>query len=144
MTIEEINKICKNTFVDYMGIEFLDFGENYVVARMPIDSNKLQPMGLLHGGVSLALAETVGSGGSLLLVDNNVYSVLGLQVTGNHIASISEGQLIARAEIIHKGQLTHIWDVRISTEDGKLISVARVTNVIIEKKRGKNPDADCS
>jgi 1,4-dihydroxy-2-naphthoyl-CoA hydrolase len=144
MTVDEINKICRNTFVEYMGIEFLDFGENFVVARMSIDSNKLQPMGLLHGGVSLALAETVGSGGSLLLVDNTVYSVLGLQVTGNHIASVSEGLLIARGEIIHKGQLTHIWDVKISTGDGKLISVARVTNIIIEKKGGKNPDADCS
>jgi 1,4-dihydroxy-2-naphthoyl-CoA hydrolase len=144
MTVEEINKICRNTFVDYMGIEFVDFGENYVVAQMSIDPNKLQPMGLLHGGVSLALAETVGSGGSLLLVDNTAFSVLGLQVTGNHIASVSEGRLIARGEIIHKGQLTHIWDVKISTDDGKLISVARVTNIIIEKKGGKNPDADCS
>jgi 1,4-dihydroxy-2-naphthoyl-CoA hydrolase len=133
MTIEEINKICKNTFVDFMNIEFLDFGENYVLARMPIESNKLQPMGLLHGGVSLALAETVGSGGSLLLVDNQKFAVLGLQVTGNHIASISEGFLVARAEIIHKGQLTHIWDVKITSDEGKLISVARVTNVIIEK-----------
>jgi 1,4-dihydroxy-2-naphthoyl-CoA hydrolase len=134
MTIELINRICKNTFVDFMGIEFIDFGEDFVEARMPIDSSKLQPMGLLHGGVSLALAETVGSGGSLLLVDGDKYNVLGLQVTGNHIASISDGYLIARGEIIHKGQKTHVWDIKISDGNGKLISVARVTNIIVEKK----------
>ncbi len=134
MTVQEINKICKTTFVEYMGIEFTEFSETHVTARMPITENKLQPMGLLHGGVSLALAETVGSGGSLLLVDVNKYSVLGMQVTANHIASINEGYLIARGEIIHKGHLTHIWDVKISSENGKLISVARVTNVIIEKQ----------
>lgn len=134
MTIELINRICKNTFVDFMNIEFIDFGEDFVEARMPIDSSKLQPMGLLHGGVSLALAETVGSGGSLLLVDGDKYNVLGLQVTGNHISSISDGYLIARGEIIHKGQMTHVWDVKISDGNGKLISVARVTNIIVEKK----------
>ena len=134
MTIELINRICKNTFVDFMGIEFINFGEDFVEARMPIDSSKLQPMGLLHGGVSLALAETVGSGGSLLLVDVNKYNVLGLQVTGNHIASISDGYLMARGEIIHKGQKTHVWDIKISDGNGKLISVARVTNIIVEKK----------
>jgi 1,4-dihydroxy-2-naphthoyl-CoA hydrolase len=134
MTLEEINGICKNTFVEYLGIEFLDFGDDFVEARMPVDGNKLQPMGFLHGGVSLALAETVGSAGSILLVDEKKYDVLGLQVTGNHLATMSEGYLIARGEIVHKGQSTHVWDVKISTESGKLISVVRVTNIIIEKK----------
>jgi 1,4-dihydroxy-2-naphthoyl-CoA hydrolase len=134
MTIQQINNICKNSFVEYMGIEFIDYSETHVTARLAIESNKLQPMGLLHGGVSLALAETVGSGGSLLLVDANKYSVLGMQVTANHIASVSEGYLIARGELIHKGHLTHIWDIKISSDNGKLISVARVTNVIIEKQ----------
>jgi uncharacterized protein (TIGR00369 family) len=133
MTIEEINRICKDTFIGYLDIEFLEYGDDFVVARMPVDENKLQPMGLLHGGASLALAETVASAGSVFLVDDKKFNVLGLQVTGNHISTLSSGEVIARAEIVHKGNSTHVWDVKISSQDGKLISVARVTNVIIEK-----------
>ena len=134
MTIEDINRLCKNTFIGYLDIEFLNYGDDYVEARMPVDENKLQPMGLLHGGASLALAETVASAGSMILVDETKFDVLGLQVTGNHISTLSSGDVIARAEIVHKGNSTHIWDVKIQSIDGKLISVARVTNIIIEKK----------
>ena len=137
MTIEEINRICKDTFIGYLDIEFLEYSNDSVVARMPVDENKLQPMGLLHGGASLALAETVASAGSVFLVDEKKYNVLGLQVTGNHISTLSSGEVIARAELVHKGNSTHVWDVKISSQDGKLISVARVTNVIIEKDQGK-------
>jgi len=133
MTIEEINRICKDTFIGYLDIEFLEYSDDHVVARMPVDGNKLQPMGLLHGGASLALAETVASAGSVFLVDEKKYTVLGLHVTGNHVSTLSTGEVLARAEIIHKGNTTHIWDVKISTENGKLISIARVTSVIIEK-----------
>ena len=134
MTIEAINRYCRNTFIDYLDIKFLDCGEGYITARMPIGKNKLQPMGSLHGGASLALAETVASAGSFLLVDETKFDVLGLQVIGNHVSTINSGAVVARAEIVHKGNITHIWDVTISDENGKLISVARVTNIIIEKK----------
>jgi 1,4-dihydroxy-2-naphthoyl-CoA hydrolase len=131
--IEKLKEICKGTFITFLGIEFTNRGENFIEASMPVD-NKLQPMGLLHGGASLALAETVASGGSYMMVDPDKYDVLGLQVTGNHISSISEGMLFARAEIIHKGRTTHVWDVRIKSEAGKLISVARVTMMVVKKK----------
>ncbi|MBN1598993.1 MAG: PaaI family thioesterase [Bacteroidales bacterium] len=134
MTVKEINQFCRNSFIDFLNIDFLDFGENFIEAKMPVKKNKLQPMGVLHGGVSLALAETVASAGSFLLIDNERYDVLGLQVTGNHVATVNSGEIIGRAEIVHKGSSTHIWDVKISTPDNKLISVARVTNIIIEKK----------
>ena len=134
MTIEQLNTFCKGTFIGYLDIEFLDYGDDFIKARMPVDSTKHQPMGVLHGGASLALAETVASGGSFLLVDEKRYSVLGLQVTANHVGTMIEGDLIARGELIHKGQMTHVWDVKIASEDGKLISVVRVTNIIIEKK----------
>ena len=137
MTIKEINEICKDTFIGYLDIEFLEYADDYVVARMPVDNKKLQPMGLLHGGASLALAETVASAGSVFLVDENKFNVLGLQVTGNHISTMSSGEVIARAELVHKGNSTHVWDVKISSQDDKLISVARVTNVIIEKDQVK-------
>ena len=131
--IKQLNHLCKGTFVSFLGIEFLNYGDDFIEACMPVD-NKLQPMGLLHGGASLAFAETIASGGSYMLVDPEKYDVFGLQVSGNHISTISEGMLYARAEIIHRGRSTHVWDVKLSTENGKLISVARVTNIIIEKK----------
>ena len=130
--IKQLNDLCKGTFISFLGIEFLEYGDDFVEARMPVD-NKLQPMGLLHGGASLALAETIASGGSFLLVDPEKYDVLGLQVSGNHISSVSEGMLYARAEIIHRGKKTHVWDVKIKSENGKLISVTRVTMMIVKK-----------
>ena len=134
MSIEEINNLCKNTFIEYLDIEFTDYGKDYVEAKMPVKQNKLQPMGLLHGGASLALAETVASAGSLIMIDETKFDVFGLQVTGNHVSTISSGEITARAEIVHLGNYTHVWDVKISSSEGKLISVGRVTNIIIEKK----------
>lgn len=134
MTVEEINRFCDDTFISHLGIKFIDFGEDFIEAVMPVEKNKLQPMGVLHGGVSLAFAETVASAGSFLLVDATQYDVLGLQVNGNHVSTISSGELTARAEIIHKGNFTHVWDVKISSGEGKLISAARVTNILIEKR----------
>jgi 1,4-dihydroxy-2-naphthoyl-CoA hydrolase len=131
--IDKLNNFCKGTFVSLLGIEFTGSGEGYIEARMPVD-NKLQPMGHLHGGASLALAETIASGGSYLLVDHEQYDVLGLQVSGNHLSIVDKGVLYARAEIIHQGRNTHVWDVKIKNEDDKLISVTRVTMMVIKKK----------
>ena len=131
--INKLNQFCKDTFVSLLGIEFTDTGEGYIEARMPVD-DKLQPMGYLHGGASLALAETVASGGSYLLIDREECDVLGLQVSGNHVAVVNKGTLFARAEIIHKGNKTHVWDVKIKNEEDKLISVARVTMMVVNKK----------
>ncbi len=133
MTIDEINLICKNSFISHLEIEFIEYGEGYILAQMPVNSKKTQPLGLLHGGASLALAETVAGAGSMLLIDNEKYVSLGLQVTGNHVSTVSSGTLTARAEIIHQGQSTHVWDVKITSDDGKLISVSRVTNIVKEK-----------
>lgn len=131
--INKINILCKGTFIEFLGIEFLSHGPDFLEARMPVN-NKLQPMGLLHGGASLALAESVASGGSYLLVDPEKYDVLGLQVSANHLSSLSEGVLFAYANIIHQGRTTHVWDVKIKSEVGKLICVARVTIMIVKKK----------
>lgn len=131
--IKKLNDLCQGTFISFLGIEFLDYGKDFVEARMPVD-NKLQPMGLLHGGASLALAETIASGGSYLLVDPEKYEVFGLQVSGNHLSTVSDGTLYARAEIIHQGKSTHVWDVKIKGDTGKLISVTRVTMMIVKKK----------
>ena len=131
--IDKLNQICKGTFINLLGIEFTGIGEGYIEASMPVD-DKLQPMGHLHGGASLALAETIASGGSYLLVDHEKYDVLGLQVSGNHLAVVDKGKLHARAEIIHQGSKTHVWDVKIKNEEDKLISVVRVTMMVVMRK----------
>lgn len=133
MTIEEINNFCKNTLISNLDIKFIEIGKSYVIAQMPVSPKTHQPLGILHGGASLALAETVASAGSFLLVDYNKYNVFGLQVTGNHISTAREGMVQAIAEIIHQGQTTHVWNVNITDENGKLISTSRVTNIIKEK-----------
>jgi 1,4-dihydroxy-2-naphthoyl-CoA hydrolase len=133
MTIAQINEVCKNSFISHLEIEFLEYGDDYIIARMPVNSKKHQPNKVLHGGASLALAETIAGAGSMLMIDNEKFDVLGLQVTGNHLSTISSGDVIARAEIVHKGQSTHVWDVKITGENGKLICVSRVTNIIKEK-----------
>jgi 1,4-dihydroxy-2-naphthoyl-CoA hydrolase len=133
MTIEEINEFCKNTLVEHLDIEFIEVTPTAVIARMPVHPPTQQPMGYLHGGASLALAETVGSAGSLFLIDPAKYNVFGMQVSANHISSIKEGFVIAKATIIHKGRTTHVWDIEIKDEGDKLISVARVTNAIVRK-----------
>jgi 1,4-dihydroxy-2-naphthoyl-CoA hydrolase len=134
MTIEEINEFCKNTLVEHLDIEFIEVTPTTVVARMPVHAPTHQPMGYLHGGASLALAETVGSAGSLFLIDPKKFNVFGIQVSANHISSVRDGFVIAKATIIHQGRTTHVWDVEIKDEENKLISVARVTNAIVQKK----------
>ncbi|MCF8363698.1 MAG: hotdog fold thioesterase [Prolixibacteraceae bacterium] len=134
MNLAEINKICKNTLIGHLGIEFTSFENEVLEARMKVDERTIQPMGYLHGGASIALAETVGSGASLLLINPEEYNVFGMNVSANHIASVREGYVHARASIIHKGRTSHVWNVEIKDDSGKLISVARVTNAIVSKK----------
>lgn len=135
MTLSEINKICRNTLVGHLDIEFTAITETTLTAQMPVNEKTIQPMGFLHGGALLALAETVGSGGSLLMINPMLYHVFGMNVSASHIASTREGWVVATATIIHKGRTTHVWDVEIKDSLGKLISVARVTNAIVEIKQ---------
>lgn len=135
MTLSEINKICLNTLVGHLDIEFTGITETTLTAQMPVSTKTIQPMGFLHGGALLALAETVGSGGSLLMINPMLNHVFGMNVSASHIASTREGWVVATATIIHKGRTTHVWDVEIKDSLGKLISVARVTNAIVEIKQ---------
>ena len=135
MTINEINELCKNSLVGHLNIEFLEYSETHVKAKMPVDDKTRQPMGFLHGGASIALAETVASAGSVFTTDLEKYHVFGLQVSANHISTATGGTVIADALCIHKGKTTHVWEVEILDEEDKLISVARVTNIIIEKDK---------
>ncbi len=134
MDINLLNKLNRHTLAEQLEIEFIDSDENRLSARMPVNEKTRQPFGYLHGGASLALAETVASSGSYLLADPEKESVFGVQVSSNHVASVKEGNVIATATLIHKGKHTHIWDVIITDDTGKNISLCRVTNKIVEKK----------
>ena len=131
--IESINQFAKNTMVENLGIRFTAVGEGWVEATMPVDHRTLRPGGLLHGGANLALAETVAGLGSMLTVDINDFDVRGIQVSANHTGSAYSGTVFARAEILHPGNQTHVWNVEIKSETGKLISTGRVTNMIVKR-----------
>jgi 1,4-dihydroxy-2-naphthoyl-CoA hydrolase len=133
MTLVELNTICENTLIGHLGIVFTEITDKYLKARMHVDKRTTQPMGLLHGGASLALAETVGSVGSYLMIDRSKFNVVGIQVNGNHIGSARSGYVEAIGIIVHKGTRTHVWDITIEDEQHNPVSVCRVTNMLLEK-----------
>ena len=130
-----INSMNKNTLMEVLGIECIELGRDYVKSRMPVDKRTHQPMGLLHGGASAALIESIGSMGSTLLIDLEKHQPVGLEINCNHIRGIKEGFVIATGKIIHCGSKSHIWQVDIHEEGtDKLICTGRLTVMIIEKK----------
>lgn len=131
--IELINQYAQNTLVDRLGICFTALGDGWVEASMPVDHRTMRPGGFLHGGANLALAETVAGLGSMLAVDIQEFDIFGIQVSMNHTGSLTEGKVFARADIVHFGNQTHVWNVDISNEAGKQISTGRVTNMIVKR-----------
>jgi 1,4-dihydroxy-2-naphthoyl-CoA hydrolase len=122
-----------HTLVAHLGIEMLEIGDDYLVARMPVDHRTHQPQGLLHGGASVALAETMGSIGAFLTVDPARFAVVGLEINANHIRGVRSGWVIGRATPLHRGRTTQVWEIRIADEAGKLVCVSRITMAILEK-----------
>jgi 1,4-dihydroxy-2-naphthoyl-CoA hydrolase len=133
--IDELRQFSKNTMVEHLGIEFTELDGNHISARMPVDHRTHQPMGLLHGGASVALAETLGSVASSLLVDMQGYSCVGIEINANHIKSVSSGFVHGTATPLHVGRKTHVWDIRITNEEHALVCVSRLTVAIVDKKK---------
>ncbi|MBN2349330.1 MAG: hotdog fold thioesterase [Bacteroidales bacterium] len=138
MTIEELNKFCENTLIDHLEIKFLEYGDFFISAKMPVNSKKHQPYGILHGGASLALAETVASAGSVLLMNDPEYDVFGYHVSGNHVSTVKDGTVWARAELLHKGITSHLWDVTITDDQKNTVSLCRVTIRVLRRKEEQN------
>lgn len=132
--VSHLQELGKNTMVEHLGIEFIEIGDNYISAKMPVDHRTHQPMGLLHGGASVALAETLGSVASSLLVDLSKNACVGIEINANHIKSAHSGFVIGKATPIHIGQKTHVWDIRITNLNNTLICVSRLTVAVIDKK----------
>ncbi len=127
------NDICKNTLMETLEIEFIDVGENFLVAKMPVNSRVHQPDGVLHGGATVALAESVGSAASYVFLDGQKVFVRGIETSANHIRSISEGEVYARATIIHKGRTTQIWDIKVTDKEDNLISICKLTTIALPR-----------
>ena len=131
---ELINKSFKNTLMEHLEIEIDHIGDDFITATMPVSPKTHQPLGYLHGGATVALAESLGSMASFLLIDQQNQNVFGLEINANHIRSKKDGIVKAIARPIHLGSQTHIWDIRIEDEDQKLISIIRLTNIVTKRK----------
>ncbi len=134
-TLEGLNTLSRGTLMESLGIEYLQVGEGRVKARMPVDRRTIQPAAnILHGGASLALAETVGSLGSMLITDMGRFDVRGAALSANHVRPATDGWVYADATLVHRGRNTHIWNIDITNEEGDLVSTARLTNFIIPRE----------
>ncbi len=130
--LAKANELNRNTMMETLGIRFTDIGDDFAEATMEVGPRVHQPAGILHGGASVALAESLGSSASYMLVNDPKKNVVGLEINANHIRSIRKGTVTARAELIHGGRRTHVWDIRIRDEAKKLICICRLTNIIID------------
>jgi 1,4-dihydroxy-2-naphthoyl-CoA hydrolase len=133
--MKEWQALGNNTMAGHLGIEFTEIGENFLKARMPVDQRTCQPYGLLHGGASVTLAETLGSVGSAFVIDKEQFICVGLEINANHIRGAQLGsQVFGTAIPLHLGQTTHVWEIRIVDQHEKLVCVSRITVAILKKR----------
>jgi len=132
VTLDELNSMSKGTIAEHIGIVFTEIGADYLVAKMPVDHRTMQPMKLLHGGASVVLAETLGSVASYLTVeDPTKQKVVGLEINANHVKAVHNGEVYGKVTPIHIGRSTHIWDIRLTTPEGKLVCISRLTTAVL-------------
>lgn len=131
--LEKLNAINKDTLMETLDITYTEVGDDFLVATMPVNSRVHQPMGLLHGGASVALAESVGSAASHYLLDHEKQEVRGIEINANHVRSVKEGIVKATARILHKGRTTVLYEIKIEDEKERLISICKLTCIILTK-----------
>lgn len=129
------NAASKNTLMETLSIEIVDFGEDFLVARMPVTPKVHQPDGVLHGGATAALAESVGSFATHIFIDTDQFFVRGLEITANHLKSVSKGFIFAKATFLHKGRTTQLLDIRVTDEADNLISICRLSTISLPKNK---------
>jgi uncharacterized protein (TIGR00369 family) len=135
---DKILKVCnessKNTLMQTLDIEYVDIGENFLVGKMPVTPKVHQPDGVLHGGAMVALAESVGSMASYIFLDAQNFFVRGIEISANHIKSMKEGDVFAKATVMHKGKTTQLWDIKLTDAEDNLISICKLTTISLPKK----------
>lgn len=129
------NAISENTLMETLGIEMVDYGDDFLVARMPVTPRVHQPDGVLHGGATAALAESVGSFASHIFIDTEKLFVRGLEITANHLRSVKDGYVYAKATFLHKGRTTQLLDIRVTDEADNLISICRLSTISLPKNK---------
>jgi|TARA_R110002012_G_scaffold249192_2_gene426768 1,4-dihydroxy-2-naphthoyl-CoA hydrolase len=134
-TLAIANKASKNTLMETLDIKMIDFGDDFLLASMPVTPRVHQPDGVLHGGATAALAESVGSFASHIFLDSENLMIRGLEITANHLKSIREGFIYAKATFIHKGRTTQLIDIRVTNEAGELISLCKLSTISLPKKK---------
>lgn len=138
---EQLNAMEKDRMLGHLGVEIVEIGDDYLRARMPVDSRTQQPFGLLHGGASAVLAESVGSWSSYLTTPPGEYQVLGLEINVSHLRTAKSGYVYGTARPVRLGSVVHVWDIRITNEAGQLLSIARLSTSVRRIQGAKKPDA---
>jgi 1,4-dihydroxy-2-naphthoyl-CoA hydrolase len=133
LTLEDID-FGRHYMGEHLGIRFSELGDNYIRATMPVNDRTKQPYGLLHGGASAALAETLGSAASALVIDLSKWICVGMEINANHIRAVKEGIVTATCSPLHLGASSHVWDIKITDEKNKLVCVSRLTVAILKKR----------
>ena len=128
---EEIGFLLKNNMLAHLGIEIVELGDNFVKGKMPVDHRTVQPMNILHGGASVALAESLGSIGAYLVVDHTKFDCVGMEINANHLRPVSSGYVYGTAKPIHIGGKSQVWSIEITNEKGKLVCISRITMAVI-------------
>lgn len=134
LDIEKLLPLGKGTMSEFLGIEWVEVGENFIKATMPVDDRTRQPYGLLHGGASCVLSETLGSVASALVIDHSKFYCVGIEINANHIRSARSGKVTGVTTPLHIGNTTHVWDIKIYDERDKLVCVSRLTVAVLPRK----------
>lgn len=132
--LDKLAHSCKNTLMETLDIKYTDFGEDFLIAQMPVTPRVHQPDGVLHGGAMVALAESVGSAASFMFLDGENMYVRGIEISANHVKSKREGMVYAKATFIHKGRTTQVWNIDVVDEEDMLISKVKLTTIALPKK----------
>lgn len=135
VSIEALNALSRNTLIEHLGIVFTAAGDDWVSATMPVDERTRQPYGILHGGASVVLAETLGSSAGNLCVDTTQQVCVGLEINANHIRAMRGGLVTGTARAVHVGRSTHVWDIRIEDDAGRLVCTSRLTLAVVPAVR---------
>ncbi len=134
LKLADLHPLGKQTMTEHLGVEWSDLGDDFIKARMPVDHRTIQPYGLLHGGASCVLAETLGSVASAMVVDHSRFLCVGLEINANHVRSAREGYVTGIVTPLHLGGSSHVWDIKIYDEKDKLICISRLTVAVIPRK----------
>ncbi len=135
MTLAEMNALSVGNMGEHLGIEFTESGNDYLCGKMPVDFRTKQPMGLLHGGASAAFAETLGSVASLMLVNPETHSVVGVEINANHLRKVTNGYVYGKALLVSRSKRLHVWDIRITNDENELVCISRLTVMVLEHRK---------